>query len=304
MLDLLCVADLCIDFIVTGNVVPRFRQFEQLVDDYAIELGGSGTIFGGQFAKLGGRTGLIGALGEDPFGRIAREKLLETGVETGRIETRPGLRTGLGLALVKPDGDRATLTCLGSIDAVGPDRLTDDLLAACCHWHLASYFLLNRLRGEWVNWLARCRAAGLTTSMDPNWDPEDRWEGVAGLMPLIDVFIPNEAEALAIAREAEWRAAGRRLSALGPLVVIKRGEKGAAAFQGNQYWEIPPAELERPTAVVDAVGAGDNFAAAFVRAWLLGWDVARCLGLAHRCAVASLAAPGGFQGQLREKIEA
>jgi sugar/nucleoside kinase (ribokinase family) len=54
--------------------------------------------------------------------------------------------------------------------------------------------------------------------------------------------------------------------------------------------------------VVDSIGAGDNFDAGFIRAWLLGRSIDECLTLGHRCAVASLGKTGGIEGQLQEDI--
>jgi sugar/nucleoside kinase (ribokinase family) len=135
-------------------------------------------------------------------------------------------------------------------------------------------------------------------SFDPNWDPEERWEGVRELLPFTSVFLPNETEALAISGAADAVAAGRALSSLGPLVVIKRGEKGSLAVRGDRVWEFTPAAT---VAVVDAVGAGDNFDAGFICAWLSGMSVEDGLRLGHRCAASSLACAGGIGGQLRER---
>jgi ribokinase len=303
MLDVCSVADLCADLLLAGDVVPRFHQVEQLIDDYALEVGGSATIFASQFARLGGRAGLIGAVGDDALGRFLDEKLATLGVDVSRIRRRADLKTGLGVSLVKPDGDRAMLTYLGSIHAAQPEDLTEELLSSCRHWHLASLFLLDPLRRQWRSWLERCRAAGRTTSLDTNWDPEERWEGVAELLPLVDVFLPNEAEALAITGARDVDAAGEQLAAQGALIVIKLGREGAMAFQGRRRWSIAAvAPGEQPPRIVDTVGAGDNFDAGFLRAWLLGRDVEACLSLATRCARASLAAAGGIDGQLKEIV--
>lgn len=301
MLDVCCVADLCVDLMVTGDVIPRFHQIEQLVDGYSLEPGGSATIFACQFAKLGGRAGLIGAVGNDAFGTFLYAQLERAGVDVGRVQRRADLQTGLGLHLVKPDGDRATLTYLGTIDAPQPSDLTEDLLSSCRHWHIASPFLLTRLRDRWERWLEQCRLAGLTTSLDTNWDPAEHWEGIQELLPLIDVFLPNEAEARALAGEADVYRAGERLAEQGPLVIIKRGHEGSTAFQMTEDGLRTIEAFQPPSSVVvaDAVGAGDNFDAGFLRAWLLGHDVEACLRLATHCAVSSLRAPGGVRGQLR-----
>jgi ribokinase len=300
-----CAGDLCVDLILTGNVVPRFGQAEQWIDGYALELGGSATIFAGQFARLGGAVALTGVVGEDPFGDLVHERLRALGVATDHVRASSAVATGLGVNLVKPDGDRGMLTYSGGIGAVEPADLPDALLRACRHWHVASFFLLEKLRPFWPEWLRRCRARGVTTSLDTNWDPEERWEGVRELLPLVDVFLPNEQEARAIAEESDVLAAGRRLAGQGPLVVVKRGSEGATAFQSGRQWEMGPVpQDEQPLAVIDSVGAGDNFDAGFLRGWQLGWGIEECLRLAGRCARASLRAPGGFRGQLIEKTGA
>ena len=56
--DCLCVADMCVDLVLRGNVRPHFHQVEQLIDAYYLELGGSANIFAAQYAHLGGRAGV------------------------------------------------------------------------------------------------------------------------------------------------------------------------------------------------------------------------------------------------------
>jgi sugar/nucleoside kinase (ribokinase family) len=293
---------MCVDLVLSGNVRPRFQQSEQLIDDYQLELGGSANIFASQFVKLGGKAGVIGWLGADPFGDLALARLRELRVDVSRVRRHPTLKTGLGVALAEPS-DRAILTYAGTIDAVQPETLTPDLLMACRHWHIASFFLLTNLRPHWAGWLRRLRRAGVTASLDTNWDPENRWEGVIDLLPLVDVFLPNEAEALAITGCSDHRTAGRELAQHGPLVIIKRGREGVTAFDRQLVWDagIPgPEHPDEP--IVDTIGAGDNFDAGFLRAWQLGWPIEECLRLGIRCARASLRAAGGIEGQLQEPI--
>lgn len=300
--DVLTASDMCVDLVLTGNVRPQFHQVEQIVDDFSLELGGSANIFASQLAKLGARVGAIGCVGKDAFGEFCLSRINDLGIDASRIGVHPGLKTGLGVALAERE-DRAILTYLGTIDALQPSHLSDDLLRACHHWHIASYFLLKSLRGFWVEWAQRCKAAGLTVSLDTNWDPESRWEGVRELLPFTDVFLPNENEALAVPREDSIFRAARRLTGDGPLVVVKRGAEGALAVRGEQTWEICPGDMGlQPVRVVDTVGAGDNFDAGFIRGWLLGRDIRECLLLGHRCGVASLTKAGGIQEQLREVV--
>lgn len=301
-LDVFTVADMCVDLMLAGNVRPQFHQIEQIIGDYFVELGGSANIFATQMAKLGARVGVIGWVGRDAFGQFVMEKLRSLNVDTSHVKAHPTLKTGLGVALTEPE-DRAILTYLGTIDACQPEDLPEYPTSTSHHWHIASYFLLATLRPFWKRWISRCKQAGLTISLDTNWDPEDRWEGVLDLLPMVDVFLPNEAEALRLTGQVDVKEAGERLGRLGPVVVIKRGEKGAIAIKDGKTWEIRPEDFQgQPVEIIDSVGAGDNFDAGFMRGWLLGRKLEECLELAHRCAVASLGARGGIQGQLRERV--
>jgi ribokinase len=306
LMDVLCVSDMCVDLVLRGNVRPRFQQIEQLIVDYRLELGGSANIFASQFVKLGGRAGVIGWVGIDAFGDLVLAKLRDLGVDVSRVWRHATEKTGLGVALAEP-GDRAILTYAGTIDAVQAEALSADLLLTCRHWHIASYFLLTRLRPHWPAWLRRLRAAGVTTSLDTNWDPDNRWERVADLLPHVDVFLPNEAEARAITGQTDVCSAGYELARRGPLVVIKRGPQGATAFSHQtgtrivRACEAPTTEVEtKDMSIVDTIGAGDNFDAGFLRAWQLGQPIEACLHLAVRCARSSLRAAGGIETQLKE----
>ncbi|NOZ04137.1 MAG: carbohydrate kinase family protein, partial [FCB group bacterium] len=125
--------------------------------------------FAGQFGKLGGKPFIIGAVGNDEFGKIVLEKLAALDIDISAVTIRPAVKTGLGLALVRDD-DRAILTYSGSIDSIIPADLHDSILNACRHWHIASIFLMKKLRKHWGILLRYCRAHNITTSLDPNWE--------------------------------------------------------------------------------------------------------------------------------------
>lgn len=295
--DVLAVSDMCVDLILTGDVHPRFGQAEQIVDDYLLELGGSANIFVSQVVKLGGKGAVIGYVGNDSFGEFVSDQLRNIGVETEFLKTHPDLKTGLGVALAEK-GDRAILTYSGTIDATTQGDLPADLLLQTRHWHVASFFLLESLRPFWKEWLRECKKAGVTTSMDTNWDPADQWNGVEDLLPHIDVFLPNEEEALRITGAPDCLAALDHLTRVGNLIVIKRGKHGALAARGNTRWEFRVPQNES-IEIVDSIGAGDNFDAGFIWGLMQDWSIDRCLKLAHTCGSASLSRAGGIAGQLR-----
>ena len=297
LFEVATVADMCVDLILRGNVRPQFGQREQIVNSYCLELGGSANIFATQMAKLGARTAVLGYVGSDLFGDFVLQRLMESGVDVSLVKRDNSVATGLGVTLAEPD-DRAILTILGSIDLSRPCDLPDSPRSISRHWHVASPFLLRGLRSAWPKFLGRAKADGLTVSLDPNWDPDESCDGIKDLLPLVDVFLPNEAEATALTGLTNSIEAGRQLAKACPLVVIKRGSRGAIAVRDDRVWKIEASPV--PTAdgtPIDTVGAGDNFDAGFLRAWMLGKDIDDCLCLGRLCASESLSSAGGIRGQ-------
>ncbi len=79
---------------------------------------------------------------------------------------------------------------------------------------------------------------------------------------VVDAVIINDAEARELAGEANLIRAARKILTLGPkMLVVKRGEYGAAFFTKDSYFAIPAYPLE---SVFDPTGAGDSFAGGFM----------------------------------------
>ncbi len=291
--DVLVIGELNVDFVVRGaDVVPAFGQREKLIEDATLTLGSSAGIFASQAARLGLRTAIVGVVGADLFGDMVLRELSERGVDTHACITAPDLKTGVSLILAPTAGSRAILTYSGSIAALRADQIDRGLLVQARHLHIASYFLLDALRPDLPQLLAEARRAGMTISLDTNWDPTERWQ-VEGVLSACDVFLPNEAELLAIARTRDVASALAQLSRVVGLIAVKQGAQGALARRGS---ELAHCEA-RPVRVVDTTGAGDSFDAGFICGYLRGWPLADTLRLACACGSLSTHAMGGTAGQ-------
>ena len=299
--DIITFGDLCVDLIVTGgDIVPRFGQIEQLVDDYTLEMGGSCSIFACQAAKLGLRVGILGRVGDDGFGRLILRRLEESGVDTRHVAVDATLKTGLGVALCQGN-DRAILTYMGSISALRPADVSDGFLASARHLHHGSFYLHTGLRPRIPEIFGRARALGLTTSLDPNWDPDERWDAsLSDALPLVDVLLPNEQEARFISGRTSAAEAAAWLRAQGvSIVALKRGEDGATAYADEGAIDC----TVRPAAPGgDSVGAGDSFDAGFLAGWLRGLPTRRCLEIGCACGRSVASALGGVEGQPTREV--
>jgi sugar/nucleoside kinase (ribokinase family) len=299
----LVVGDANPDLVLSGDVVPRFGQAEQLLDAASLVIGGSASITAHGFARLGRPVSLVAAVGDDHFGAFLTERLREAGVDVGQASVRPDLPTGLTVALNRGD-DRAMLTLTGALDSLTGSDLDGALDAlrdaGLCHVHVGSLFLLPSLAAILPTFLARAQADGLTTSLDTNDDPAGRWDGVDVLLPHLDVLLPNRAEASALGRQADPRTAAAALAAQGPLTVVKDGAAGAFAVAPDGSVTVA---VGRAVRAVDTTGAGDTFDAAFLDAWLDGVPLTDALARAVAAGARSVAAVGGTAGQpTREQL--
>jgi len=293
--DILTIGDMCVDLIVTGDdVVPQFGQVEKLVSNYELEMGGSCNIFACQAAKLGLRVGILGRVGDDGFGRLVLRRLVESGVAVQHVKVDSSLKTGLGIALCQGN-DRAILTYLGSLNAVFPEEVSDDLLRSARHLHHGSFFLHTNLRPEIPDIFARARALSLSTSLDTNWDPEEKWnDTLQNALSLTDVFLPNEQEAKCISQTTCVDDAIQYFQKMGvAITAVKQGEKGAVVVSKEERHScVLPASSGG-----DSIGAGDSFNAGFLAGWLRDLPLDKCLQIASHCGKNVSAHTGGIRSQ-------
>lgn len=301
--DVLVAGEINPDLILSSpGLTPEFGQHEVMVDNAELTIGSSSAIFACGAARLGLKIAFIGVAGVDEFGRFMIESLQKRSVDTSHVIIDPQIKTGLSVILNRGH-DRAILTYSGSIAALQAGQIEDDLLKLCRHLHVASYYLQDALRPGLAGLFSRAKGLGLTISLDTNWDPQEKWEGLEDIFPFTDVFLPNKAEILSLSKKTTVDEALYFLSESVPLVVVKAGAAGAAACNGTEIIKAPSLKIER---IADTVGAGDSFNAGFIYGYLQGWDLEKILKLASACGSLSLRRHGGTEAQpsLQEALDA
>jgi sugar/nucleoside kinase (ribokinase family) len=293
--DVLVLGDANPDLVLSGgDVVPAFGQAERLVDEARLVIGGSGAIFACGAAKLGLRVAFVGVVGDDMFGRFMCDQLQEHGIDTSAVAVLPERSTGVTVVLSGRD-DRAMLTFAGTIGDLRRSVIGTDVLSRTRHIHVSSYFLQRALAPELPALFREARDGEATTSLDPNWDPSGQWDnGLMALLPEVDVFLPNEVEALSMARISVVEDAIARLRSSGAgTVVVKTAGQGAVAAQAGDAVAVAGI----PTQVVDSTGAGDSFDAGFLAGFLGGQPLRRCLEIGNACGALSTRGIGGASTQ-------
>ena len=293
-LDLLVVGDANPDLVLSGgDVVPAFGQRERVVERATLTIGGSSAITACAAARLGLRTALVAAVGDDALGRWMLEALTERGVDVSGCVVRPDVATGVTVVLARPE-DRASLTAPGAMGVLREEMVGRERLAATRHVHLGSLYLQPALTEGAVRIVRDARAAGATTSADTGWDPTERWERPA-VVDEVDLLVPNAGEAVALAGapDGDLDVALERLAAGGRTVAVTLGPDGAVARTGTAIVRAPAVAVE----VVDTTGAGDTFTAGLIAGRLRGLGPEEALRLACACGSLSTRAAGGTAGQ-------
>ncbi|MFT3790656.1 MAG: sugar kinase [Rudaea sp.] len=282
-----------VDLIFAG--VPALPQFgrETLAETYAQCPGSSSMILAMGLARLGDPVRFVGRCGDDPFGRFCLEALRGRGVDTASIAIGGGVRTGVTVA-ISSQADRALLTWPGAIAALGADDVSDAVLAGARHLHVSSYYLQTTLRPRLGELFARARAAGLSTSLDPGSDPEQRWgRELIEVLRHVDVFLPNQSEACAISGGDTPEEALRVLDNGATRTVVKAGSRGAMTLDAGKVLSASACA----TNAVDTTGAGDSFNAGFLHAWLRDLPLLDCLRWGNACGALSTRGIGGTATQ-------
>ena len=291
--DIITVLDTCVDLVVNlGDTVPEFNQKEKWVDSFSLEMGGSSCIFACGCAKLGLKTVGVGVVGKDAFGKVVIDGLLDSGVDITYIKTDDSLSTGLGVLLTRGT-DRAILTCSGTIGAVNPEQINDELLRTARHMHIGSYYLLTGMIDAFADISRRAKNYGLTISLDTNWDPSEEWILPDELLKYVDIFLPNENEAMLLTGINDVKEAAFYLGSKIPIVAVKQGEKGAMVVSGNELIHLDAINVP----VIDTIGAGDSFDAGFIYAYLNDMELRECLRAGLYCGGMNTAQTGGTAGQ-------
>ncbi len=289
--DVSVIGELNLDLILSGLPPSPALEREHLAKDLSITLGSSSAIFAHNLASLGNKVGFSSSIGSDPFGEICLSRLAESGVDLSRVRRMPGKTTGLTVIL--PQGkQRYILTYPGTMFEMSEKDLDLDYIFSARHLHLSSYFLQKGLQPSLAEIFRKAKKAGLTTSLDTNDDPEDRWSSeIPSLLKYVDLLLPNEREACKLAQVDDAERAVDILSQKVRMVVVKRGSQGALARVSNEKYVAVPPVVE----AADHVGAGDSFDAGFIHQFIRGASVQDCLAFGNIAGALSVTRPGGTE---------
>jgi ribokinase len=252
--EVLIVGSINVDLVVRAAQLPAPGQ-TVTGGVFARHQGGKGANQAVAAARAGASVTMIGAVGEDEYGRGALADLASEGVDVSRVVVVAGESTGLALIAVDERGANQIVVAPGANAALGATAIEEALAGygprpgsvAVLSFELGDEAIVAAAR------YAASRAMRLVVNPAPARDLP------APLLALSPIVLPNEGEAATLTGQSDPRAAALALARrTGAPVIVTLGAAGALLHDPG-----PPAEtvhLPAPTVdVVDTTGAGDAF---------------------------------------------
>ena len=304
MCDVLCFGEALIDM--------RGEQGEGGVH-YVPQPGGAPANVAVGVARLGGRAGFAGQVGNDVFGQMIVRALSGYGVDTSLLATSDSSLTALAVVSLDAQGERS-FSFYRTVTAdllYRSDQLPETALKAARIFHLCSNTLTEpAIRDTSRRLVARARQAGCLISFDVNFRPGlwPAWQDA----PEIIGQLARQADIVKFSREELEQLYGENASALVdtlreqgvPLLVVSDGAATLRAFAGGETLRVEPPRVS----AVDTTAAGDSFVAGLLfrlwqdrvsgagfRQWLAReGELANALAFASRCGAVTATRFGAF----------
>ncbi len=237
-------------------------------------------------AALGGRTAYVGKVKDDQLGRIFAHDLRAQGAvyETAFAPKDSAQETGRCIVLVTPDGERSMNTYLGWSEFLSPADIDESQMADTDWIYLEGYrFDGPESHAAFAKAIDACKLAGGRASVtlsDPFCVERHRDAFRRMIREDLDLLFANRAELISMYQTADLDGALKAAVADVGIVVCTEGDRGAHVLAEGQHWQVPAV----PTKIIDATGAGDLFAGAFL------WGLTNGYGYERAARMGNLAA--------------
>lgn len=263
-----CIGELLVEFVCSGK-----NGHHRRTDTYTGPFpSGAPGIFIDQAARAGGACMFVGAVGDDAFGHVVLDRLIDVGIDTRLIKIVRDVPTGSAFVSYNDDGSRDFVynIALSAAARFAGDDATIAALAAfgLDVMHVSGSALADP--GMCAKVLRVCNALharGVKISFDPNVRKElignpAYFGAVRDMIEIAAIFLPSDADAAVLFPGEVIENISARLFAKGvEYVVLKRGEQGAEGIsRSGERVRLKAHKVE----ALDPTGAGDCFCATFV----------------------------------------
>jgi sugar/nucleoside kinase (ribokinase family) len=291
---------LCAGIVVADHVctpIDHLPAAGELVmaDRLLLTIGGCAANVAVDLLKLGVHARVVGRVGDDVFGRAVDEMLRQQGVDVGGVQVSPGVDTSQTLIVNVAAQDRRFIHTFGANALFSPGDIPLEEVTHAKVLYLGGYLLMQQVKPATLTQVfAAARKAGVRTVLDvvtPG--PANYLPWLEGLLPEVDIFLPNNHEAELITGDKDPVRQAERFHHLGAgTAIITLGGDGAVVVGTGV--RLRAGAFEVP--FVDGSGGGDAFTAGYIVGLLQGLDVPGCLRFASALGASCVQAVGTTTG--------
>ena len=258
-LDVLCLGAAVVDIPLRPVSREVFDIESYPVDNIAMAVGGDAMNESTIISRLGCKTGLMAAIGDDAAGAFILRSCDEDNIDTEGVTIDPNLNTSINIGLVTEDGERTFITNRnGSLWKENIEHVNFDKIKEAKILSLASIFNCPLLDGKTLEKIfSFAKEHGMTITADmimPRLG--ETLDDIAGALQYVDYFFPNYDEACLMTGEKDEAKVADKLFSYGiKNVVMKIGTRGCYIRNKDGVMIVPAC---KGITAVDTIGAGDN----------------------------------------------
>ena len=256
-------------------------EFEDLKKNIKIEkivAGGSVANTMSGIAYLQGKPSFIGKINSDSFGEIYKKSLEDINVNFSYLQKNENLSTGASIILITPDSERTMCTYLGISSHLSESDINENNIVNNELIFLEGYLwdkgISEKMFKHAIN-IAKKNKVKIAMSLSDIFCVTRHKEDFYNLLNNdLDILIGNENEINELTNKKNLLDSINQLKKLNKLIVITRSDKGSVAIKNN---EIINCESTKVDKIIDLTGAGDLFAAGFLKEYLEKSKIKKCL---------------------------
>jgi sugar/nucleoside kinase (ribokinase family) len=275
------------DFLLKNNLTKgsmkliekdEFESLKSTIKIEKIEAGGSVANTMAGIAYLGGHPSFIGKVNSDEFGNIYKKSLQKINVNFLYSEKEENLPTGGSIIFITPDSERTMCTYLGISSQLAKEDINEVYIKDYEIIFLEGYLWDKGISEEmfkYVIQLAKKNNIKIAMSLSDIFCVSRHREDFFKLLKNdLNILIGNENEINKLMQKNNLLDSMNELKSINKLIIITRSENGSIAILNNEITNCDSIKIDK---VLDLTGAGDLFAAGFLKEYLDKSNIKKCL---------------------------
>lgn len=296
-MDIITIGDGMITFDPAAKGPLRFvHQFER-------KIGGAELNVMIGCARLGAKAGWISRLGKDEFGLHILNTVRGEGIDISEVKLMEDYATSLNFKEIQESGDSKTFYYRqkSPTETLTVENLPLDYIKNAKILHVSGVFpaITEQNRQVILKAIQFAQRSGVKVALDPNirlklWSKEQARQTLLQYLPYVDYLLTGREELEILFDTTEdSKLVGYLADYKFEHVIVKEGAKGASYFENNKWIIVPGFPVNK---VVDTVGAGDGFGAAFLYGKLQGWNIEEIMKFANAVGAMVVQVQGDNEG--------